>query len=221
MFVSDTHRNTIDVPEGDIFLHCGDWSAVGRPEETWEFLEWLKGLPHPHKVVVPGNHERSLEGPSKNELLSALRQACHLLIGQGVTVEGVQIWGSPMCVPFGKGWAFNMSGDLQKNHWKGIPEGLDVLVTHDAPFKTLDKNFWGQNVGSVWLRDRLLELDDLGPAIHAFGHIHERGGQHTEVDGRLSLNAAICDLKYKPLQSPTVVDYRDRKWQVVRDLPTP
>lgn len=43
--MSDTHNRTarmqLAVPEGDIFIHAGDFSMVGRPREIAEFNEFL------------------------------------------------------------------------------------------------------------------------------------------------------------------------------------
>jgi hypothetical protein len=43
--MSDTHSMTphikFDVPQGDIFLHAGDFTRCGRQEEVTEFNEWI------------------------------------------------------------------------------------------------------------------------------------------------------------------------------------
>lgn len=63
--MSDTHALTrhlkFDVPDGDIFIHAGDFSACGEINEIVEFNEWLGELPHQHKIVISGNHELSLD----------------------------------------------------------------------------------------------------------------------------------------------------------------
>lgn len=47
--MSDTHSLTphikFDIPDGDIFIHAGDFTKCGRKEEVIEFNTWIgKGL---------------------------------------------------------------------------------------------------------------------------------------------------------------------------------
>ena len=43
--MSDTHSLTshirFDVPDGDVFIHAGDFTKCGQLEEIVEFNEWL------------------------------------------------------------------------------------------------------------------------------------------------------------------------------------
>ena len=46
MCISDTHRTgtelqELDVPEGDVLVHAGDFSMVGHPDEVVAFNEYL------------------------------------------------------------------------------------------------------------------------------------------------------------------------------------
>ena len=60
VLISDTHElhRELDVPDGDILIHCGDISMMSRSLAAIEdFDDWLGGLPHKVKLLVPGNHE--------------------------------------------------------------------------------------------------------------------------------------------------------------------
>nr|XP_023030190.1 UPF0046 protein T07D4.2 isoform X1 [Leptinotarsa decemlineata] len=63
--MSDTHsliRNiNFDIPDGDVFIHAGDFTKCGQAEEVVQFNEWLGSLPHRYKVVIAGNHELSFD----------------------------------------------------------------------------------------------------------------------------------------------------------------
>ncbi|XP_022232746.2 UPF0046 protein C25E10.12 [Drosophila obscura] len=63
--MSDTHSLTpyikFDVPDGDIFIHAGDFTKCGQLEEVVEFNTWIGTLPHRHKIVIAGNHELSFD----------------------------------------------------------------------------------------------------------------------------------------------------------------
>jgi 3',5'-cyclic AMP phosphodiesterase CpdA len=48
--ISDTHSHTFDVPPGDVLLHSGDLTKMGRKEEFVKTMEWLYALPHKIKM---------------------------------------------------------------------------------------------------------------------------------------------------------------------------
>lgn len=63
--MSDTHSLTphikFDIPDGDIFIHAGDFTKCGQLGEVIEFNNWVGQLPHRHKIVIAGNHELSFD----------------------------------------------------------------------------------------------------------------------------------------------------------------
>ncbi|KAF7275107.1 hypothetical protein GWI33_012178 [Rhynchophorus ferrugineus] len=63
--MSDTHsliRNIMfDIPDGDVFIHAGDFTKCGQKDEVIAFNKWLGGLPHKYKIVIAGNHELSFD----------------------------------------------------------------------------------------------------------------------------------------------------------------
>jgi 3',5'-cyclic AMP phosphodiesterase CpdA len=50
--ISDTHSHTFIVPSGDVLLHSGDLSRLGREHEIQVTMEWLRSLEHPVKMCV-------------------------------------------------------------------------------------------------------------------------------------------------------------------------
>ncbi|PLN82448.1 putative phosphoric ester hydrolase [Aspergillus taichungensis] len=58
--LSDTHTlewPDVDVPDGDLLIHSGDLSNDGSVREIQATVDWLRSLPHSHKVVICGNHD--------------------------------------------------------------------------------------------------------------------------------------------------------------------
>ena len=57
--ISDTHLDwdKVKVPDGDIFIHAGDWEASSIIDVT-KFNKWLGTLPHTYKIVIAGNHDK-------------------------------------------------------------------------------------------------------------------------------------------------------------------
>lgn len=63
--MSDTHSLIhgikFDIPQGDVFIHAGDFTKCGQRNEVTEFNRWIGNLPHKHKIVIAGNHELSFD----------------------------------------------------------------------------------------------------------------------------------------------------------------
>jgi calcineurin-like phosphoesterase family protein len=49
------------LPEGDVILHCGDFSTNGLVTETTNFANWFEKTNFRYKVLVAGNHDRCLD----------------------------------------------------------------------------------------------------------------------------------------------------------------
>lgn len=209
VLLSDTHAaNLVNVPLGDVLIHCGDFSpGRGTEQDLIRFNQWLGSLPHKLKIVSPGNHDIFVE--QSPAIARQLLTNATLLIDEPFEYEGKTFYFSPYTPSFGHGWAFNRSrGEDIKYHWDKIPTGLDLLVTHGPPAGTLDKvnRMYGQeqspHAGCWDLRDRVLEV---APRFHAFGHIHESYGQETK-GSTTYINCAIVDLYHRPTNLPIVIE---------------
>ena len=121
---------------------------------------------------------------------------------EGVTLDGVTFWGSPV-TPIFFDWAFMHGPATISTYWDAIPDDTDVLITHGPPRGVMDRVLPdGEAVGCPRLRQ---ELDTrLHPKLHVFGHVHEGYGK--VVDGTLtSVNASFLDHCYLPVNAPVVV----------------
>jgi predicted phosphohydrolase len=204
--VSDTHgrHDSMQVPDGDLLLHAGDCSARGTREQIESFDDWLGRLPHPHKVVIAGNHDCAFaQDPSAR---SWITNATYLQDEQ-LVIGGLRLWGSPWQPRFFD-WAFNLDrGEPLRRVWAKIPAGIDILMTHGPPYGILDATFRGELVGC----EELLEaVGRVRPKLHVFGHIHEAHGhrEHRWDDGRRTVfaNASVCTLTHRPTQPAFVLD---------------
>ncbi|EAW13501.1 metallophosphatase domain-containing protein [Aspergillus clavatus NRRL 1] len=66
--ISDTHTlEWSDVPDGDLLIHAGDLSNDGSIREIQAAVDWLQKLPHPHKVVICGNHDSYFDVRSRRD----------------------------------------------------------------------------------------------------------------------------------------------------------
>jgi Icc-related predicted phosphoesterase len=187
VLLSDTHElhRDIEVPLGDLLIHAGDITFFSRlPAVLTDFNLWMGELPHPHKVVIPGNHDFLLmQDIGRNQITNA-----HLLINSGVEIEGLSIWGSPV-TPYGN-VAFGIPGSAERaEHWSAIPEVLDILVTHGPPHRVLDCAPGEiHHGGDPELRSAVIQKR---PRLHVFGHVHCAYGMRP-TERTLFVNAALA-----------------------------
>lgn len=202
VLISDTHcrHASVAVPPGDVLLHAGDITDHGEPDVVQSFNAWLGGLPHPHKLVIAGNHDFCFERqPAESAAL--LTHATYLL-DAAVTVAGLTFYGSPW-QPWFYDWAFNLPrGPALRAKWDLIPPATDVLITHGPPAGHGDLTVQGDRAGCA---DLLAALGRVQPRLHVFGHIHEGYGQ-TQAGPTLCVNASTCTVDYRALNPPVVID---------------
>lgn len=212
VFISDTHglhgQMSNAIPDGDVLVHCGDVSNVGRHDQILDFITWFCSHPHRHKIFIAGNHDFGLEVKHAivENALAELPENVHYLEDSGVEIEGVKFWGMPWTPRF-YNWAF-MTWTREEAAEKAamIPEDTEVLISHGPPFGILDTvDRGGYQVGCYQLAERIQELPNL--KVHAFGHIHEEyGSAITSGIDAVYINASTCNLQYNPANPPIVVE---------------
>ena len=214
------------IPDGDVLLHCGDFTNVGAVAEVEAFAEWFARLPHKRKILIAGNHDLSLDRESYVQTMRArgmgdisaadatarcarARAAidaipgCEYLADGGTTVEGIRVWGSPWQPEFCE-WAFNLPrGEACREKWRLIPDDTDVLLTHGPPLGHGDACKGGHRAGCL---DLLHEVQTrVRPSVHVFGHVHEGAGVSSD-GATLYVNASTCNFSYRPVNTALVVD---------------
>ena len=230
--ISDTHGKRLsDIPNGDVLLHCGDFSNTGRLEEVCAFCEWFGSLPHPRKILIAGNHDITLDSASyvdtaprlcrppdhegeyanvnaKAHALIAAIPDCEYLCDTGTSVRGLRVWGSPWQPAF-HNWAFNLPrGEACRAKWRLIPADSDIVLTHGPPLGHGDLCAGGQRAGCLDLLDELQKR--VRPRFHVSGHIHEGYGACS--DGTTTyLNASSCTSRYRASNAPLVFELPARE----------
>lgn len=209
--MSDTHglHKQVAVPPGDVLVFAGDFTSSGRGNntETSEFNSWLHSLPHQHKLVVAGNHERL------NSLAAALPAATYLqdsMVRLTIRDSELLVWGSPW-QPQWVGFDSYVDKSQIGEKWRKIPENLHILITHTPPHSRGDWMFMRSedkegHFGDDALLHRLQQLSHP-PLLHVYGHIHTGYGQIEEIGGTLSINAALTDdtWRQKHIVNPPIV----------------
>lgn len=203
VFISDTHgrHNLLDLPDGDLIIHAGDVSSRGTRDEVTEFLSWFKKLDFKHKIFIAGNHDFFFELAETEDIKALISDNVIYLNDNGVEVEGLNIWGSPI-QPWFNNWAFNRKrGKEIKEYWNKIPNNLDILITHGPPKGILDKTISGESVGCEDLYNTILEVK---PKVHVYGHIHEAYGEESRHGVRF-INASVLNVEYQMVNLPVTI----------------
>lgn len=194
--LSDTHgkhRQFQGLPDADVVIHCGDFTDLGTEAEALDFLEWFCDLPHRYKIFTPGNHDTCLFGAG----VEGLDDNVHFLYNSGVEIEGLNFYGVP----------FYIEGSGNDYAWR-IPEGTDVLISHQPPYGILDKAY-ESGYGDVRFGSEslLTRVSEITPMLCIFGHIHPMYGKAVQ-NGTTFVNAALMK-EDSALNTPILLDLTD------------
>ena len=246
--ISDTHNKHSQLngllPGGDLLIHSGDISSLGRKSEVERFVKWFNDIDnYTYKVFIAGNHDMSFdrekllrdklahfEGRTeydtecaegkpdwlKDMLAVGLDGGTFYLEDTGIDIEGIKIWGSPITPSFGYGWAFNKDRGYDINEvWNTIPMDTNIVITHGPIYGYCDRTSReGLNVGCTDLYHR---LNEVKPQLHFSGHIHEAYG-YRQTDWGYAFNGCNCDLSYLVNNKPMTFDYDFLKRDIVEFL---
>ena len=210
-FISDTHNKheyltskAYDniLGSGDVLVHAGDISMMGKTGEIKNFLDWFSNVDYTHKIFIAGNHDWGFELVS--DIAPEYKEKnVHYLFDSEVTINGVKFYGSPWQPEFFS-WAFNLPrGEKLAEKWKMIPGNTDVLITHGPAKGMLDYTPGGEEVGCQDLFHRIMEVQ---PKIHVCGHIHWAYGQKNFF-GVEFLNASVLNERYQHENKPISVEF--------------
>lgn len=203
--LSDSHgnHNSVGLPEGEIVIHCGDFTRRSNYQEILDFIQWFSDLQFNYKILVAGNHDRFIQ-KRKVEFYEILKNRNIIYLeNQAIQIAGFNFFGSPYTRNYGGIGAFTYSDDYEARQiWNLIPENTDVLITHGPPEGHRDySKTENKNTGCPVLRTRVLLVK---PRYHIFGHIHESYGTE-EVGGIFFINASLVNGAEEPVNKPVVL----------------
>ena len=226
VIASDTHEAEgweDNIPEGDVFIHAGDFTMLGGFKETKDFVSKLEKLPHKFKVVIAGNHELTFDTEKfklKRQIIEErfrfLRKVDDVKVKDVVAknpniiylentstvICGYKIYGSPYSPHF-YDWGFNVRREKIGTVWDLIPLDTEILITHGPPIGFGDLTEENEHMGCVDLLKTIREK--VKPKLHVFGHIHNDYGMWKD-ENTIYANAAICDISYNAMRKGIVVD---------------
>lgn len=220
--ISDLHGYLPKIEPCELLLICGDIVSLKCQEyhqscRKWylkKFKPWVEGLPCEKVLFIPGNHECGMENNEDEfkRLFSRSNKAT-LLIHENyeyISNDGqiFKIFGTPYCKKFGD-WAYMRENETLEEKFSEIPEGLDILMTHDVAYGYADQSLqdvgYGtdEHFGTVELRDAILKKK---PKIHLSGHIHTADHNLVMIGDTKHYNISYIDEKYTPAFEPLYLD---------------
>lgn len=158
---SDTHGNhrKIDIPNGDIFIHAGDFTRFGKLDDAVDFNCWLGEEEifgdFKLKIVVNGNHESN--APWQDNITNILSNACFLknnwceypIASRKLGNEGkqnIKIYGTDFYWPM----------KTRNPYYDLIPDDVDILISHGPV-----KGYVDGNHGCPILLHRIKEINKI------------------------------------------------------------
>ena len=227
--ISDLHGNLEKYPsdywkgldECEILFICGDIIPLDiqtnmDASKIWliyEFKSWALELPVEKIYFIPGNHDYLFERYKKEaKELFPLYDKVSLLNNEYTEYLSkdfikYRIFGTPYCHKFGN-WAFMMSEEILKQKFSIIPEDIDILISHDAPFGTSDICYESSynphtHLGCPELRDAILEKN---PKLCLHGHLHSSNHKEEILGNTKVYNTSILNEQYNIAYTPLYLD---------------
>lgn len=242
---SDLHGYLPEISEPfDLLLICGDVCPAHDHYFTYQkewfetvFVEWVNQLPFngpwAQVVLVWGNHDYVGERLTNTDLeeirlktggkLVILKNKPYTFeylddVSDETGIKEVTIFGTPYCKIFGS-WAFMVGPDTLEKKYSQIPEGVDILISHDSPTINnlgLIQEGWnaGEDAGNVILDKYIRERK---PRYFFSGHIHS--GNHNfelvnvnedpegeEIIVKMA-NVSYVNERYYPVNEVLTFDY--------------
>lgn len=193
-------------PGGDLLIITGDLTARDTLEEQIIFCDWILKQDYKKIIWISGNHDNKYLdlGGCYFFLSTDKRDKSHIkyLCDSGTEFEGLKIWGLPWSLNFPninpKCTAFTCTEKEMEEHVAKIPLDTDIIISHSPPWGILDKTIRNKHVGSVELRNAVLNTKRF-PNLKAviFSHIHECGGRIFETPLTKFINCSIMNERYE------------------------
>ena len=192
------HFPTYHVGDSDDCFGQSKWLSTS-------FKPWIDSLPVDKTYFCWGNHDWVGE---KDYLLPSFANPINKINcvqDDFIIYKGLKIWFSPWS-NFFFNWAFNApESDGEKwleNLYKKIPNDTDIIVSHGPCHGFGDLTPRLENVGSIALYNRILEIN---PKLLVVGHIHNGVGEY-KVGNTVIINASVVNEKYKLINNGTIIE---------------
>jgi Icc-related predicted phosphoesterase len=218
--LSDQHGFLPEIPPCDLAILAGDicpdrigpFYAMREPhhQKAWfdaNVRPWLADAPATHKVATWGNHDWCGQACdfSRDSPANASTHDLQILVDESTTVSSLTIWATPWSNRF-MTWAFMKTPAEIATIYEEIPEGIDILISHQPPRGYGDRFLGSGTVEHLGSHELLATIDRVQPKLVICGHFHEGYGRE-EYRGIPIYNVAVVNEQYRLVKPATVIDF--------------
>lgn len=212
--ISDQHGQLdFNVEESDILICAGDalpYHGGGKGMAVIEqehfirnkFIPWLEEQPVKDVVLISGNHCWIFELDRKS--VPEFPDNVHYLQDEEIEVQGLRIYGTPQ-QPIFLDWAFNRTPERLEMFFEKIPKGLDILVSHTAPYGIMDRVDFPSKQGHFGCKILKKKIEEVKPRYVISGHFHNCYGVE-RIDDITFVNCSLVDEEYIMNKKPIYLE---------------
>lgn len=228
--LSDQHAYLPEIAPCDLLIIAGDicpdrigpFLAMHHPDQqkAWfnrNIRPWLAKSPATHKIATWGNHDwcgQACDFPhdspavaSTTHLQILLDQTTRVPANSEANASSLAVWATPWSNRF-MNWAFMKAPAELAEVYAGIPESIDILVSHQPPFGYGDchPDFDSGKIEHLGSKELLAAIDRSRAKLVICGHIHSGYGRY-EYNGIPIYNVSVVDEQYRLVHPPTLIDF--------------
>ena len=225
--LSDLHGTLLPVEDYfepcELVCICGDISPLNiqanhKKMRKWlvnDFKPWCESLPCNKVIFIAGNHDDICKNldfmyaqfPKEGKVTYLFHESYIYTSSEG---KEYSIFGTPYCKLFGN-WAFMEMDNKLVELYKDIPENLDILMTHDAPYGVSDIILqedcpWYDGKTHIGNKPLSQEILRKTPKVVLHGHLHSTSRIFEEWGYSKVANCSIKDEKYNPVYDPLIIE---------------
>src|SRR5262245_34924520 len=150
--LSDQHGYLPAIASCDLVIIAGDvcpdgvgrFSAMQRPDQQKRWFDesirpWLAASPATHKLLTWGNHDFCGQACDfhSDPPAAAATTTLQILVDESTVVSAngrtLSVWATPWSNTF-MDWAFMKTPEELEDVYARIPNGIDILVSHQPPY---------------------------------------------------------------------------------------
>lgn len=241
LILSDTHGLRLSrkpqVAGIDVVIHCGDLTQHSKLSEFRETIALLDGIEAPLKLIIPGNHDFSLDDAAfarkiaeARRLSSNVSEIDQLLQREyGSIGDARKLLGDTNIVLLDEGRhsltlnngarlqvyasPYTPSADEWGFQYSGAYEfdmgkGVDIAITHGPPHGIMDITQAQTRIGCPVLFRAVAKAK---PRVHCFGHVHNGWGARLLAWRHSVVSEDVSEDLSKDVSHFSAIDYSESR----------